>query len=128
MEKEIEQLEEAKKRYMEALRVYKDRLRAVGEIMQPVEEKLKRGLISLDEALDAEEEAEEQAGLWQAYDELREARKKLLETAKPMLLKRAGKPEEVEAIEKTFSCRLVSIQEELIDTILRWDPRLDEKR
>jgi oligoendopeptidase F len=127
MEKEVEQLEEAKKKYMEALRVYKDRLRAVGEIMQPVEEKLKRGLISLDEALDAEEEAEEQAGLWQAYDELREARKKLLETAKPMLLKRAKKPEDVEAIEKTFSCKLISIQEELIDTILQWDPRLDEK-
>jgi oligoendopeptidase F len=112
MGKEIEQLEEAKKRYLEALKTYKERL--------------EHGEISLDEALDAEEKAEDELGVWEAYDKLKEARKRLLEIAKPILLRRARKQEEVEAIEKTFSCKLVSIQEELIDTILQWDPRLDE--
>jgi len=64
--------------------------------------------------------AEEEIGTWEAFQKLQEAEEKLIEIAKPLLISKAN-PEQIKDIEKVFNCKWVSIREQVLDLILRWD-------
>jgi exonuclease VII small subunit len=120
---ELEELEEAKRDYVKAKLAYEDRLRRLRELSSRIHGLLRRGRISLEEAMDRWDKAEDAVDTWEAYQELKRARERLLSVAKPMLMRRAGRPELMEAIEDVFSCRFPDIKERVAELILRWDPR-----
>jgi len=63
---------------------------------------------------------EEEVGTWQAFQVMCNAEEKLINIAKPLLLSKA-KPEQIKYIEKVFNCKYISIREQLVNLILRWD-------
>jgi hypothetical protein len=117
---ELEKLEEAKRRYIEARVIYEYKLTLLKAAMEPFNKLYDWGKISLNELLDFEEKAEDAVELDEAFKQLVSARDELINTAKPMLLKIA-KPEDKEALEKVFAAKYSTIKEELADVILKWD-------
>jgi hypothetical protein len=116
----IKRLDELKRTYILCKLVYQDRLKRLGEVMRPWDEKLERGEISEDEYIKMEIGSEEEAAVDVAYKLMKRAGDELIAFAKPALLSQAKTEDDRRALEMVFNAPYATIREQVIDVILRW--------